>query len=236
VVPLAGGRVTPGVVRVGDTVRRPQGPHSPFVHDLLLLLEAAGFDAVPRFLGVDDLGREVLSFVEGEVPDDLVAGHSDEVLVAAARLIRGYHDAVAGCALAGGEEIVCHDDLSPCNAVFRDGLPRAWIDFDDARPGSRVRDLAYALFSWLNLGTDGPPVAEQGRRARLMLREYGSAPPPEELQAELIRMTAARRDWHERRALHAAVPWWQAQHEWLRLHARELAAATTAGGHAVRRP
>jgi hypothetical protein len=26
----------PGVVRVGNTVRRPVGPHSPFVHDLSL--------------------------------------------------------------------------------------------------------------------------------------------------------------------------------------------------------
>jgi hypothetical protein len=31
-IPLAGGDVTEGVVRVGDTVRRPVGPHSPLVH------------------------------------------------------------------------------------------------------------------------------------------------------------------------------------------------------------
>jgi hypothetical protein len=30
-IPLAGGDVTEGVVRVGDTVRRPVGPHSPLV-------------------------------------------------------------------------------------------------------------------------------------------------------------------------------------------------------------
>ncbi|MFF1916255.1 hypothetical protein ACFVYE_32640 [Streptomyces sp. NPDC058239] len=34
-IPLTGGRITKGVVRVGDTVRRPVGPHSPFVHRLL---------------------------------------------------------------------------------------------------------------------------------------------------------------------------------------------------------
>ena len=42
-IPLAGGDVTEGVVRIGDTVRRPAGPHSPLVHALLRHLEAAGF-------------------------------------------------------------------------------------------------------------------------------------------------------------------------------------------------
>jgi hypothetical protein len=45
-VPLLGGRITPGVVRVGDTVRRPVGPHSTFVHALLHHLEHVGFSDV----------------------------------------------------------------------------------------------------------------------------------------------------------------------------------------------
>ncbi len=47
-LPLVGGRQTPGVVRVWDTVRRPTGPHSPFVHDLLRYLEAVGFEGLHR--------------------------------------------------------------------------------------------------------------------------------------------------------------------------------------------
>jgi hypothetical protein len=56
-VPLAGGRVNPGVVRVGETVRRPMGARAPFIHDLLVHLEGVGFDGAPRFLGVDEVGR-----------------------------------------------------------------------------------------------------------------------------------------------------------------------------------
>ena len=66
-IPLAGGDVTEGVVRVGDTVRRPVGPHSPLVHALLAHLESIGFEGAPRFLGIDEAGREVLSYVDGEV-------------------------------------------------------------------------------------------------------------------------------------------------------------------------
>ena len=66
-IPLAGGDVTEGVVRVGDTVRRPVGLHSPLVHALLAHLESVGFAGAPRFLGVDEAGREVLSYIDGEV-------------------------------------------------------------------------------------------------------------------------------------------------------------------------
>src|ERR1700728_1371426 len=66
-IPLAGGDVTEGVVRVGDTVRRPVGPHSPLVHALLTHLESIGFEGAPRFLGIDRAGREVLSYLDGEV-------------------------------------------------------------------------------------------------------------------------------------------------------------------------
>jgi hypothetical protein len=51
--PLAGGDVTEGVVRRGDTVRRPVGPHSPLVHALLAHLESVGFEGAPLFLGID---------------------------------------------------------------------------------------------------------------------------------------------------------------------------------------
>lgn len=50
------------VVRIGDTVRRPVHRWTPAVHALLRYLEAVGFSGVPRVLGFDELGREVLSF------------------------------------------------------------------------------------------------------------------------------------------------------------------------------
>jgi hypothetical protein len=62
---LAGGNLSAGVVRTGDTVRRPMGPWSPSVHALLRHLD--GFDGAPRLLGVDERGREVLEYIEGEV-------------------------------------------------------------------------------------------------------------------------------------------------------------------------
>jgi hypothetical protein len=71
---LTGGRLTPGVVQVGDTARRPTSPPFAFVHELLRHLEWAGFTAAPRFLGIDRRGREILSYLDGQVPDNLDPG------------------------------------------------------------------------------------------------------------------------------------------------------------------
>ena len=68
---LAGGCTTQGVVRIGNTVRRPTGAHTPFVHSLLHHLQESGFDGAPRVLGIDGQGREILTFIEGYVPPDL---------------------------------------------------------------------------------------------------------------------------------------------------------------------
>jgi hypothetical protein len=64
--PLPGGN-TGGAVRIGDTVRRVPGRWTPSVHALLRHPEAVGFDRAPRALGLDDHGREVLSYLDGEV-------------------------------------------------------------------------------------------------------------------------------------------------------------------------
>lgn len=55
------------VVRVGDTVRRQPGERAGFVHELLRHFEAQEWPGAPRFLGIDDDGREMLSYVAGYV-------------------------------------------------------------------------------------------------------------------------------------------------------------------------
>jgi Ser/Thr protein kinase RdoA (MazF antagonist) len=178
-VPLLGGRVTAGIVRIGDTVRRPPRMNAEFVHALLAHLAAAGFEGAPRFLGTDELGRDVLSYIDGDVPTDL-GWHDDGVLVAAARLIRKFHDATVllvtpQTAAPTPLEVVCHNDLSPCNFVFRGDVPVAMIDFDTVAPGTRRMDLGYAAWLWLDLGNTEITAEEQRRRFRLFVAAYGDA-------------------------------------------------------------
>jgi hypothetical protein len=67
-IALTGGISTPGIVRVGDTVRRPIKDDSDYVHALLVHLEQRGFAGAPRYLGIDSRGRAVLSFIDGFAP------------------------------------------------------------------------------------------------------------------------------------------------------------------------
>ena len=104
--PLVGGRSTQGVVRIGDTVRRPAGPWTETVQAFLSYIRAHGFREAPEPRGLDERGREVLSFIPGDVlatpqdpSDPLVLvpypepWRSDEALAAAGRLIRQLHEA-----------------------------------------------------------------------------------------------------------------------------------------------
>jgi hypothetical protein len=103
-------------------------------------------------LGTDELGREVLSFISGHVawePAQPPSVTSEASLARVAGLVREFHDLTAGTPLAA--EVVCHNDLSPKNTVYRDhgtGLaPVAFIDWDLAGAGRRMRLIcdAYGL-------------------------------------------------------------------------------------------
>jgi aminoglycoside phosphotransferase len=174
--PLAGGWLTAGVVRVGDTVRRPTGPHSPAVHALLRHLEAVGFDGAPRLLGIDDDGREVLSYVPGAVRLDAArACWPDAALREAVRLLRAVHDATVAVAPPGAD-VVCHGDPGPWNVVWRDDRAVALIDFDEIHPGRRRDDLGDAAWKHLNLGSPVADDPEQERRLALFAEAAGLAP------------------------------------------------------------
>jgi phosphotransferase family enzyme len=175
---LPGGFVT-AVVRVGDTVRRQPSADAEFVHALLGWFEVRGWSGAPRFLGIDELGREVLSFVDGHVawaPAQAPSVTSDAGLALVAVLVREFHDLTAGTPLAAGAEVVCHNDLSPKNTVYRDGgtgqIPVAFIDWDIAAPGRRIHDVAHVCWQYLALGPDVADTADAGRRMRLICDAY----------------------------------------------------------------
>jgi hypothetical protein len=118
---LPGGDVT-DVIRIGSAVRRTTPPNTAFVRRLLDHFGQHNWPGAPRFLGNGDLGRETLTFLDGHVaweqsqPPDVT---SEASLVAVANLVRRFHDLTAGTDLAGDNEVVCHNDLSPRNTVYR---------------------------------------------------------------------------------------------------------------------
>ncbi|HEY3976638.1 MAG TPA: phosphotransferase [Streptosporangiaceae bacterium] len=221
-VPLLGGDVTEGVVRVGDTVRRPLNPNSALIHALLRHLEAAGFSGAPRFLGIDAAGREVLSYIKGEVagrPPPPWIGDEDR-MTSVARLVRAYDDAAAtfvppavispgsGAGEAAGippappyeAELIGHVDITPDNVVFRDGRAFALIDFDLAKPATRADEMFNVMMWWAPL-TDPrdvePPLRglDVPRRCRLLADAYGMSGRDRARVIEVAVMRT-RRSWY----------------------------------------
>lgn len=178
-------------VRVGDTVRRSAGSSRAAVRDLLLHLESVGFDGAPRHLGTDDQGREVLTWIEGDVPLPPYPAWAmtDRALADLGGLVRRLHEAAATFrstsadwstqwADPGGGSVICHNDLFPENVVFRDGRVVALIDFAMAAPGRPLWDIAIAAEIWGPLGDpdrrDQHPVNLDGiARLGVLARAYG---------------------------------------------------------------
>ena len=227
-------------MRVGDTVRRPLGPHSPLVHAVLQHLEGQGFDGAPRYLGLDEQGREILTYIEGEVAGrPHPAWLADEQrLVSLAKLVRRLDDAMGGFApssamleaVAAPEipgmppapeaepEFVGHLDITPENVVFRDGKAVALIDFDLAKPATRVDEVFNLCMWWAPFAPDedrtGPlRGVDAAARARLIADAYGlSTTDRAHLVPTAIRRT--ERSWYlmKYRAEHDGGGWlrmWQ---------------------------
>ncbi|MGN0802606.1 MAG: phosphotransferase [Candidatus Faecivicinus sp.] len=173
-IPLTGGRITQGVVRIGDRVHRPQCKNAGFVHDVLDHLAQKRIPFAPQFLGVDSSGREILSFLPGDVPDNL-GRYTPEQCAAAARIIRALHDALRDFPGCPDGMTVCHSDLSPCNFTFIDGLPAAVIDWDAAAFGNPLDDLAYAAWMWLDIGNRENSAEAVLRDMNAMLDAYGAS-------------------------------------------------------------
>lgn len=172
-IPLEGGRLTKGVVRVGDTVRRPARESSPFVARLLAHFEVLGVPWAPRYLGRDAHGRDTLSYLPGSVPTRW-RDFSDEQVRGAGALLRAFHDATRGSILAGEFPVVCHHDLGPNNTVFDGETPTALIDFDLAAPGQPLEDLGYSAWAWcISSKPERQLLAAQARQVRVLVDGYG---------------------------------------------------------------
>jgi len=207
---LHGGTTNAGLIsRVGDTVRRPWRATGPATHALLDHLERVGFDGAPRFLGVDDREREVLSYIAGEAaivpyPDWAL---TDEALVSVAELLRRYHDAAASfdarghdwpqavpAAFRGG--LVSHNDPNLDNVIFAGGRAVALIDFDLAGPGSAEWDVACAARLWAPLRDErDAPAPVRGRaleRLRTFVDAYGA---PRRERARIVDAVIHTHDW-----------------------------------------
>jgi hypothetical protein len=182
---LTGGLVEGRVVRIADTVRREAGPWTSTHQALLAHLQDKGFPA-PAPLGLDDQGRETVSWLPGRAanwpwPPALLAPDGARAIGA---LLHAYHAAVAdfvpssppvwrhGPQAIGAGEIALHGDFGPHNLIWSPDELVGVIDFELTRPGVAEEDVGFAVIRAAQLRPDAmtePPGFETppNRSARL---------------------------------------------------------------------
>ncbi|HEX5533407.1 MAG TPA: aminoglycoside phosphotransferase family protein [Actinomycetales bacterium] len=225
-IELPRGDVTDGVVRVGGTVRRPRQATSAAVAAYLLHLEARGFDEAPRFLGTDDRGRDVLTYVDGDVAGEVPESwaRNDALLPPLGALVAALHGASRGFTAPDGvvfmrdlmpdppdlvrlvdrPTLVSHNDITPQNVVFRNGRPVGLIDFDLAGPTTELRDVANTCMHWAPLTHPADVAPELShldpfRRCRLLVDGYGLDVDGRRNMADVL-IRGARVGWHRMKA------------------------------------
>jgi Ser/Thr protein kinase RdoA (MazF antagonist) len=174
------------------------------MRDVLVRLERAGFEGAPRWLGTDESGRDILSWIDGETFTERGTMHpfvgdpaqkvtfTDPQLGDVFRFLRRYHDALA-------DDPVCHGDFGPWNLVWRDGHPVGLIDFDDVRRADASEDVAYALRAFVSYGFADTEPPELVRRTQLALDAYGATFDVPAILAEeydRVEERCRRNGWH----------------------------------------
>lgn len=216
---------------------------------MLAHLEERGIPA-PRALGIDERGREILSFIDGVViwPDHVDRLSGDDALESVGHSIRRLHDALAdfphgrrvwGTRAAdpsGSTELLCHNDLGPWNLIQADG-DWVYFDWDLCAPGRRSWDVSLALITTAGLmGDSGEGLSATLSRIRAFVRGYGvDAFPTDSLEvaiercgieAAMIERDAAAGDPVARRLLaEGHVETWRAAEQYIARNLPEWQAA-----------
>jgi len=193
-VPMAGG-FSNVVSRKGDLVKRRIGAQSPATHQLLTWLKLREFNRVPELLEATP-EEEVLSYLAGEPvfrPWSEVV-RTDHWMAELGTWLCGYHAAVSGFTLQSdarflwgpgrqtAEMVVNHGDLGPWNVIQRDGRISGVIDWDMARFGDPLDDLAQLALESVplkpstagRLGLSPDPDVVRSR-LRVLCEAYGEA-------------------------------------------------------------
>ncbi len=201
------------VVRRGPHVHRSAGPWTPTIHRLLDHLHRHGVTWLPRPLGLDEDGREVLTYLPGTAPNYPMPSWvwSEEVLVEAGMRLAQFHRACADFDATGAiwqipahqpAEVICINDVAPYNMVFDDAQQLiGMIDFDTASPGPRVWDLAYLAYRLAPLthledtGAGMTSMAVRRHRVERLCQAYSQAGDRAEIgPPDLLRTATERLD------------------------------------------
>lgn len=173
----------------GDRVHRTTGPWTPAVHSLLQHLAQRQGPCVPRVLGLDGQGREMLTYLPGRVVDIDSEILTATQLQAIASWTRTFHEAVRDFTHPGPwrhppvpkANLVGHNDIAPYNVCFDGDELVGVFDWDLAGRSTPIAELAFIAWNcvplWRDIGLD-----DTVERLSLICQSYGDVSPRDVLR------------------------------------------------------
>lgn len=186
------------VVRVADTVRRSSPVTSDAVNELLVHLERKHYPHSPRYLGRDEDGRQIVTYLKGRAGQFPLPPYArtETALVELVEALAQLHRAVAGFSPAKQDwpvayttssshpTTIVHGDLWPGNTIWDDHRFVGFIDWDFAHPGLVLDELGQLAWHFVPLRGDDwihllgwQTAPERSERLRLLCDAYGDVSP-----------------------------------------------------------
>lgn len=158
-IPFASGESGQKVVKVEDTVRKEPSENSKLVREVMTVLSSSNFQYSPNYLGIDQKGREIMTYIEGKQMN-----HTEitlDLMKQTLGVLKRYHDIFSISELSENEETLLHTDYAPWNLIVREGKLVGIIDFDKAKPGKRISDVVYICWNLLDIGSEDSNLTEE---------------------------------------------------------------------------
>jgi hypothetical protein len=179
-----------GATRIGGAVHRATGPWTPAVHALLRYLDGR-VPHIPRVLGFDGEGREVLTYLPGHVVDNEAVGLTPGQITSLVAWTRDFHRAVAGFTHPGpwryfpieAPTLIGHNDIAPYNACFAGDEVVGVFDWDMSGPATPLSELAFIAWNCVPLWRETAPPGHAAERVALIAEAYGGGDPRRILHA-----------------------------------------------------
>ena len=179
------------VYKVGNAVIKPKMPWTESIHNYLNFLVNSGFNEVPKIIGLDESGNELLEFIESEYIHP--KPWNDALIKQIGNKLRELHEISKNYKYSRNDKwqnwflhnigdtkkIISHCDIAPWNVITKGNTIIGIIDWEYVGPVDPIMELARVCWLFIQLYDDDvgekiglPDLTTRAHQLRILLDSY----------------------------------------------------------------